>query len=60
MRLKISFETEVPDDIGTEDEMMEWLRFMLNDNGSMAMSNPFSDLGDVDPILGTLDVETAR
>jgi len=35
----VSFDVEIPGD-PTEDEIDEWLRFMLNDRGDMSADNP--------------------
>lgn len=53
MKVKIEFEAELPDDIEhTEDELEEFLRFEIGDNGAMSGDNPFS--GEiVEPVFGT-------
>ena len=59
MRVRVTFEVEVPV-VGrevTEDEVNEWLRFMLHDNGQMKNSNPLSS-EDVEPVFGTFEWES--
>ena len=54
MKIKIEFEIELPDDIEhTEDELEEFLRFQLGDNGILSGKNPFSAKCNTDPIFGT-------
>lgn len=52
MRFKVEFEVEIEDDIATDEQIEEWLRFELNDNGKMASSNPLSNQI-VEPLIGT-------
>lgn len=52
MRYKVEFEFEVEDDKATDEQIEEWLRYRLNDNGSMTTKNPLGDL-EVEPIFGT-------
>ena len=56
-KMSIEFDIEVPDEI-TYDDLLEWVRFELHDNGCMAGSNPMVDK-ELTPIFGTLQVETA-
>ena len=39
MRLKVKFEIDI-DDGYTDDQIREWIRFELHDNGSIALNNP--------------------
>lgn len=57
MRAKISFEVNVPEVGATDDEIMEWLRFELNDNGSMSAKNPLAKTSDVEPVFGTFEAD---
>jgi hypothetical protein len=56
MKVKVEFIVVVPDDVTDEDLVEEWLRFRLNDNGTMAGDNPLVKY-DVEPIFGTLEWE---
>ena len=53
MRVYVNFEVDVPED-ATDDQIEEWLRFRLNDNGCMDGDNPLSK-HDVEPIFGTFE-----
>lgn len=44
----VEFDVEIPGE-ATEDEIDEWLRFMLNDRGSMSADNPLEG-NEVEPI----------
>jgi hypothetical protein len=55
VRVRVTFEVEVPL-LATDEEVHEWLRFMLNDNGQMKNSNPLSN-EDVEPVFGTFEWE---
>jgi len=59
MKVKIEFEIELPDDIEhTEDELEEFLRFRLGDNGIMSGKNPFDSKRprcNTDPIFGSFE-----
>ena len=55
MRYSIEFDIEIPDGVD-EDDVIEWIRFELNDNGSMANSNPLSR-DSIEPIFGSLIIE---
>ena len=59
MKIKIEFEIELPDDIEhTEDELEEFLRFHLGDNGKLSGKNPFNvKKCNTDPIFETFDWE---
>ena len=53
MRIKIEFEVDLPDDIEhTDEELEEFIRFELGDNGRMNGSNPFNGM-EVEPVFGT-------
>ena len=39
MRLKVKFEIDI-DDGYTDDQIKEWIRFELHDNGSISLKNP--------------------
>ena len=39
MRLKVKFEIDI-DDGYTDDQIREWIRFELHDNGSISLKNP--------------------
>ena len=59
MKIKIEFEIELPKTEGiqpTTEEIEEWLRYSLNDNGNMACANPLSQF-EVEPISGTFEWE---
>jgi len=58
-RIKVEFEVEIPSDVRiNDDNLEEWLRFWLNDNGDMSMENPLDDLvGEVEPVFGTFEWE---
>ena len=53
MKVSITFDVALPENIEVSDEQIEeWLRFELHDNGEMLSSNPLSIL-EVKPIYGT-------
>ncbi len=58
-RIWVKFEVEIPHDARiNDDNLEEWLRFRLNDNGDMSMANPLDEIvGEVEPISGTFDWE---
>ena len=50
MIVKVSIEVEVPDNIGTEAELEDWLKYCLNYRGRIKTDNPYlKELGDLDP-----------
>lgn len=53
-KVKIEFEINVPDVEHTEEQLEEWLRFTLGDNGCMGGDNPFGDY-EPEPIFGTFE-----
>lgn len=62
MKIKVEFEIELPVVDGvqpTDDEIEEWLRYELNDNGGMELANPLSG-EQVEPIFGTFQWEPVR
>jgi len=50
--IKVEFEMQLPVP-ATDDEIEEWLRFELHDNGSMQSHNPLSEC-EIDPIHGSI------
>lgn len=57
MRIKIEFEIDLPNNINaTDEEIEEFLRFELNDNGVINGSNPFINHS-IEPIFGTFEWE---
>lgn len=56
-RIKVEFEVEIPADARiNDDNLEEWLRFRLNDNGEMAGDNPLDEIiGEVEPAGMTFD-----
>lgn len=44
----VEFDVEIPAD-ATEDEIDEWLRYMLHDRGSMQANNPLEG-NEVEPV----------
>jgi hypothetical protein len=58
MRIKVTFEQEIPDEVNgqkvTFENAVDWVRFNINDNG--VLSNcPIQ--GDLDPVWGSVKVE---
>lgn len=47
----VSFDVEIPDVDVTDRQVEDWLRFELNDNGSL-MRSPISN-NELEPIFGT-------
>lgn len=58
MKVKIEFIAELPDIDCTDEELEEFLRFELGDNGRMNTNNPFNG-NIVKPIFGTFEWEEA-
>lgn len=59
MRVRIEFEVEIPTIAGVlmnDEQVEEWLRYELNDNGQMMRSNPL-DGSEVEPVFGTFQWE---
>ena len=56
MRVSVKFDVEIPktDQDPTDDEIEEWLRYCLRDNGCMKIANPLSH-HEPEPIFGTFD-----
>jgi hypothetical protein len=54
MKVKVQYEIELPIDNATDEEIEEWLRFELHDNGEMSCKNPFDEF-EPEPIFGTFD-----
>ena len=52
MRVKVEFQVEIPLEDVSDEQIEEWLRYRLNDNGSMTTKNPLGD-HEVEPIFGT-------
>lgn len=48
--VSVSFDVNIPDDI-SDDEIEEWLRFNLHDNGEMSADNPLVDT-EIEPYGG--------
>jgi len=57
--VEVTFEIELPDLEHTEQQLEEFLRFSLGDNGMMDGTNPFSHCR-VDPIFGTFEYEVLK
>ena len=55
-KVYVTFVTEVPDREHTDEQLEEWLRFELNDNGEMDGDNPFAGV-EVVPDFGTFGWE---
>ena len=55
MRVEVKFEIEIPDTIAaTNQQLEEWLRFSLNDNGTIRNDNPLLAAGvTAEPVFGT-------
>ena len=53
-RVHIEFDVELPKIEATTNEVEEWLRFNLHDNGCMKMNNPL-EAYEVEPIFGTFN-----
>ena len=53
MKVKVEFEIDLPEIEHTKEQLEEFLRFNLNDNGRMEAGNPFDRKADCDPIFGT-------
>lgn len=49
MRVKVSFEVEVADEIGTDDELEKYFKFKYLDYGC-STDNPFLSTKDNDPV----------
>ena len=54
MKVKVEYEILLPIENATDDEIEQWLRFELHDNGTMKGSNPFNEY-EPEPIFGTFD-----
>lgn len=55
MRVEVRFEVEIPEINGVtpnDDQIEEWLRYELGDNGCMELKNPLSQM-EVEPVFGT-------
>lgn len=55
MRVKVEFEVEIPEIGGVipnDDQIEEWLRYELGDNGCMELKNPLAQT-EVEPVFGT-------
>ncbi len=53
MRVKIEFEVELSDINHTTDELDLYLRYSFREISTLALNNPFNDLGEPDPVFGT-------
>jgi len=51
-RVTVEFDVELPVTKVSGQQIDEWLRFELHDNGSISADNPLSDY-EVEPIEGT-------
>jgi hypothetical protein len=59
MEVEIKFRVRIPEVNGiapNDEQIEEWLRYELNDNGNMKLSNPLSKEM-VEPIFGTFEWE---
>ncbi len=57
MRVRVTFDVEVPAEANATDEQIEeWLRFNLNDNGCMSNDNPLATKG-VAPVFPSFEWE---
>jgi hypothetical protein len=54
MKIKVEFEVKIPVEDVTDEQIEEWLRFELHDNGMMKGGNPLERF-DVEPIFGTFN-----
>ena len=55
-RIYIVFDVEVPDVEHTDEQLEEWIRFELGDNGHMKANNPFEG-HEPEPVFGTFGWE---
>lgn len=53
--IRIEFEIPTPDGDITYDQIYEWIRYELHDNGGMDLTNPLVDK-EISPIIGTLTI----
>lgn len=56
MRIKVEFEIELPDVPLTDDQIEEWVRFELGDNGGRSTDTPLDHVS-ADPVFGTFEWE---
>lgn len=42
MRINVEFSVQIPVENVTTEQIQEWLRFELNDNGSIELINPLA------------------
>ena len=56
MKIRIEFTAELPDINHSQEELENFLRFQLRDNGKLSGGNPFRGQS-VEPIFGTLEWE---
>ena len=55
MKVKVTLTLDVPDGIGTYEQLDEWLEFELNYRGSIKNDNPYYlQVGDVRPLSITV------
>ena len=54
MKVSVKFEVRIPETNVTTEQIEEWLRLELHDNGLMKAGNPL-DKYNVEPIFGTFD-----
>lgn len=52
-KVKVEFEVIVPDSNIPDNQINEWLRYMLHDNGEMQLANPLI-FEEIEPVAGTL------
>ena len=55
-KVRVTFDVELPNIEATDEEVEEWLRFNLHDNGSMSMKNPLAD-EEVEPVFPSFYIE---
>lgn len=61
MEVEVRFKVKIPEFNGAlpnDSQIEEWLRYELNDNGQMMLTNPLCDT-EIEPIRGSFDWETA-
>jgi hypothetical protein len=55
MRVRVEFDVEIPEVGATDDQIIEWLRFNLHDNGSMRIDNPLGH-AEPEPCRGSMEI----
>lgn len=63
MRVKISYEVELPDIPHTNIELQEYLRYAVNYNGQISIENPFyqvMETTELEPLPFSLEIEVQK